>query len=1051
MAEAESILPERSKMASSISVSINDGSHNSSILDRGSKALPTSSPSPSPVSTLPETLHGINGSLSSPVISSPITTPAKSSTLRKSSGKKKPSKSSKDTKSKHSKGLLQNSPDQSERDNGECPYSDLESVPKILCPKALERQSKLLSTPPTVTVVKEVKKQPEIQSGLWFSKSGKDRRPKTTSPMSDRKLFSKASCKKKSLPAVSKKRLVTCVSSSGAINDQSGMSDKHKTLVPAEANLPAGQSEQLKCKNTPVSNRLFSTTGSLADHSGLSDKQRSRVPVEAVVPNDKCGYSKFIQTPSNITDTVIDMLSDQFVSSDDKTCREHSMKVGINDQSRFSECLKRVSQTEHPDNTANKKMHVIDRISDQAEEKERNKTPKLSTLNVDTTDPLAILEKQTSLVSKCRLPFVKLVRKEIEGEKFENSSVTSSPADQPGSTKKKKTREKKETKISSKKSDWVDDETSVSMDKASSSETINVSVVRLKASGGKGMLQLSSESSQQKTTVVPNVASVSADELGSPQAERKSLLNVSPSNVTFSSSNQSDQSESKKIPSSNAARMSSDLSGSSAQTITSVTSKSSNAIPATKGNLVSGNACVSKVLSSDKSKKVVQKSKQVPDELNKVILEPPAHLPASSRLLTRALKAMQEVEQKKQENAKKQAEHKELLDALREVKDSVCHSARNSSRGPKTKLKISTKIKSLKSKDNGDHNQDTSSSRSSPPARSSDSTDVEADVKSEAEDHSISSTPPMDFIPLTSKAKEKNDDHSSALCSSSSPSSPFSFMNAFKNVEEVSFQSVTSEGNGKPVSFKPDTNYKFSTFLMMLKDLHDTRERDGTPLELDIGPPSAHVKEEPSVMPGEAKPAGQDQQFKHLGTISNLSPDKITITHSVDGKSQTWKRPYNRRSSCTGMKKRSNRKVPCRPARSGPGFPGLESTSRMASLPTADSSSRMDCLSRVQSLLGLQASSWDRHPGGGEGVVQDEGDERWSRVNLQNLQNMVPLEQQGSDTTLHLGPPNGFFAGRTKTNPSFTHNAGGREKATTGKSSGVGPNAEAQSDPNLQR
>ncbi|CAB1460777.1 unnamed protein product [Pleuronectes platessa] len=446
------------------------------------------------------------------------------------------------------------------------------------------------------------------------------------------------------------------------------------------------------------------------------------------------------------------------------------------------------------------------------------------------------------------------------------------------------------------------------------------------------------------------------------------------------------------------------------------------------------------ILSSGKSKKVVQKSKQVPDEVNKVVLEQPAHLPASSRLLTRALKAMQEVEQKKQENAKKQAEHKELLHALREVEDSVCHSARNSSRGPKAKLKISTKIKSLKSKDNGEHNQGASSSRSIPPARSSDSTDIEADVKSEAEDHSISSTPPMDFIPLTSKVKEKNDDHSSALCSSSSPSSPFSFMNAFKNVEEVSFQSVTSEGNGKPVSFKPDTNYKFSTFLMMLKDLHDTREREGTPLELDIGPPSTHVKEEPSVMPGEAKPAGQDQQFKHLGTILNLSPDKIPITNSVDSKSLTWKRPYNRRSSCTGMKKRSNRKVPCRPARSGPGFPGLESTSRIASLPTAESSSRMDCLSRVQSLLGMQASSWERLPEGGEGVVQDEADERWSRVNLQNLQNMVPLEQQGSDTTLRLGQPNGLFAGRTKTNPSFTHNAGGRDKATTGKSSWVGPN-----------
>ncbi|XP_022618390.1 histone-lysine N-methyltransferase, H3 lysine-36 and H4 lysine-20 specific-like [Seriola dumerili] len=776
VAEAESILPERPKMASSVSSSIDEAFHDSSTPERESKTHPTFPPSTSPVSTLPETSHVTNGSISSPVISSPITTPAKPSTLRKSSGKKKPSKSSKDMNSKHSKKTLRNSPDQSDRENGECPYSDLDSVPKILCPKALERQPKLVPTQLSVTVVKEVKKQPEIQSGLWFSKSGKDRRPKTSSPMPDRTLFSKASCKKKNQSVVSKKMLVTSVSSSGGTSDHSGSSDKHKILVPAEANLPPEQSGNMKCKNTPVASKCSDTTGSLADQSGLSDKQKSPVSVETGVPSDKCGYSKSSQTPTNTADTVIGPTSDQFGSSDVKKALDPSMK---------------------------------------------------------------------------------------------------------------------------------------------------------------------------------------------------------------------------------------------------------------QGNSVTRKAPVSKGLSSEKSKKAVHKSKQVPDEVNKVILEQPAHLPASSRLMTRALKAMQEAEQKKKEKAQKEAEQKETLKPFKKAEDLVRHSARNSTWNPGTKLDSCTKRKSRKShyNDNGECDQDTLSSCSSTPLMLSDSTDFEADVKSEDEDLSISSTPPMDFIPLTSKVKAKREDQSSDICSSSSPSSPFSFMNAFKNVKQVSFQSLTNEGDGKPISFKANTNYKFSTFLMMLKDLHDTREREGAPLELEIGPPSAHVKEEPLVMPGEAKPTGPDQPIGHVNNNSNSSPDKIKLTQ--DSTSQILKRPYNRRGSCTGGKKKANRKVPCRPARSGPGFPGLESSPGIASLPTVDSSSGVDSSSRVQSLLGMQTSSWERQARGGEAVVrEEEGKESWTRVN-ENLQNMVPLEQRGSDTTLCLGQPNGLVADCTETNTSLMNNAGGRDKAPT--------------------
>ncbi|XP_023268850.1 uncharacterized protein LOC111659982 [Seriola lalandi dorsalis] len=1032
VAEAESVLPERPKMASSVSSSIDEAFHESSTPERESKAHPTFPPSTSPVSTLPETSHVTNGSISSPVISSPITTPAKPSTLRKSSGKKKPSKSSKDMNSKHSKKTLRNSPDQSDRENGECPYSDLDSVPKILCPKALERQPKLVPTQLSVTVVKEVKKQPEIQSGLWFSKSGKDRRPKTTSPMPDRTLFSKASCKKKNQSVVSKKMLVTSVSSSGGTSDHSGSSDKHKILVPAEANLPPEQSGNMKCKNTPVASKCSDTTGSLADQSGLSDKQKSPVSVETGVPSDKCGYSKSSQTPTNTADTVIGPTSDQFGSSDVKKALDPSMKVSLSDQSRLSESVKSVSRTEHPDMMANKKVPVIDRISNQAEEKESNKSP-VSSLNADNTDSLAILGKQTSLVSKCRLPFVKLIRKDMKGKKFLKSSVTISPTDQTGCTKKEKKPDNNVTKISSKQSDWVDDKASVSLDKAFNSESIKVSVVKLKASGGNGVLHLSSESSQGKTVVASSVAGDSGDGSGSPEAERIPVLDVRPSNVTSTSSNQSDRSESKKTPAADVTNTSAEQLASSAQRKTSVTSTSYNSIRPShqQGNSATRKAPVSKGMSSVKSKKVVHKSKQVPDEVNKVIHEQPAHLPASSRLMTRALKAMQEAEQKKKEKAQKEAEQKETLKPFKKAEDLVRHSARNSTWNPGTKLDSCTKRKSLKShyNDNGECDQDTLSSCSSTPLMLSDSTDFEADVKSEDEDLSISSTPPMDFIPLTSKVKAKKEDQSSDICSSSSPSSPFSFMNAFKNVKQVSFQSLTNEGDGKPISFKANTNYKFSTFLMMLKDLHDTREREGAPLELEIGPPSAHVKEEPLVMPGEAKPTGPDQPIGHVSNNSNSSPEKNKLTQ--DSTSQILKRPYNRRGSCTGGKKKANRKVPCRPARSGPGFPGLESSPGIASLPTVDSSSGVDSSSRVQSLLGMPASSWERQARGGEAVVrEEEGEERWNRVN-ENLQNMVPLEQRGSDTTLCLGQPNGLVADCTETNTSLMNNAGGRDKAPT--------------------
>uniref|UniRef100_A0A8C6NWQ2 Histone-lysine N-methyltransferase, H3 lysine-36 specific n=1 Tax=Nothobranchius furzeri TaxID=105023 RepID=A0A8C6NWQ2_NOTFU len=192
--------------------------------------------------------------------------------------------------------------------------------------------------------------------------------------------------------------------------------------------------------------------------------------------------------------------------------------------------------------------------------------------------------------------------------------------------------------------------------------------------------------------------------------------------------------------------------------------------------------------------------------------------------------------------------------------------------------------------------QGTISSCSSPSLILSDSNDV----KSEDEDLS---TPPMDFIPLTSKVKARPEDQSLNTQPPLPPTSPFSFINDFKNAEVVSFQSLASKNNGKPISFKTDTNYKFSTFLMMLKDLHDTREREGAPLELEIGPPSAHVKEEPSMLPQEDLPAEHIQNVEFVSTQTNSSPveQESSSIHKP-------KRPYYRRGS-HWLKRKNNRRV----------------------------------------------------------------------------------------------------------------------------------------------
>ncbi|KAM4547278.1 uncharacterized protein nsd1b isoform 2-T3 [Fundulus diaphanus] len=936
VAEAESVVSGRPKMTSSLASFI-DQALSYSPPPAEEKKPHSDVPLPTlPVSSVSEPLHLTNQSTLSTV-----TTQTKPSTLKKASNKKKQSKPPKDNGSKNSRKTLHCSPGQPYRDNRECPYSDLDSVPKILCPKALERQPKLLPSQPSVAVVKELKKQPEIQTGLWFSKSGKDRRPKTTSPVPDRSLFSKGPCKKKHLSTVNKKAQVPSASLiGGGSSDQVALIDKKKSTD----NGPVlEQSVPEKCRTTEAN--PVDRSGSPVEQSESLDKQNTQLSIDSAC-------SKGQQSPETIT-------TPSSSSSDSPGAKEDlhpSEKVSSNDHSGSLKSVKCVSQTELSVIMATKQLNVTETLSEHEKESQE---ALVSCLEVETSDPVSRLEEETKLVSKCRLPFVKLIREEAEDKNHVNSSSTDFPTDRSECKEQEKTSDTNVNQGSANKSNSIGSEAIVSLDQTAPSESIKVSVKKLKARSESGLLRLSSESPPGNN----DVASMkSSDELSSPEVERIMVSNVSPKSMATLASNESDSSECKKT--------SSDQSGNTEENLSPI---KATAPP-------SRNSHVSKSL--PKPQKAVHKLKQV-KEVKKVLKEQPAHLPASNRLMTRALMALREVDQKKRKKAQQEIEQSKLLNPVEKVEDLTLK--------PEPKVDICTNVKVLKSNhiDNGECDQSTFSRCSSPSLLFSDSDDLEADVKSEYEDLSVSSTPPMDFIPLTSKIKAKQEDQSPTI--QSSPPSPFSFMKTFKNVKEVSFQSLSNGRDGKPVSFKSDPKYQFSTFLMMLKDLHDTREREGAPLELNIGPPSAHVKEEPSVIPPKAPLEGQGQKTECVPRKTDSVPDKSVVAQNGCGTGQKPKRPYNRRSSVHWLKKKTNRRVPFPSARSGPGFPGLEAATAMAPWPEVDLSTKM---------LDVQSgSSWKSQASVGEclGGQEKEPEGKWKRLKG-SQQITVPFEKREGPT-----------------------------------------------------
>ncbi|KAK2849257.1 hypothetical protein Q5P01_009091 [Channa striata] len=136
--------------------------------------------------------------------------------------------------------------------------------------------------------------------------------------------------------------------------------------------------------------------------------------------------------------------------------------------------------------------------------------------------------------------------------------------------------------------------------------------------------------------------------------------------------------------------------------------------------------------------------------------------------------------------------------------------------------------------------------------------------------------------------KIKTENNISALASP--PPSLFqSPVDAFQDSKELTFKSLLKPGgsDSKSTVFRPDSNYKFSTFLMVLKDIHDIREKEGKPLTLPPSP--VLIKEEPLVIPtstGDHPLNGFCDSFAQVVKAGDGQLEKSTTPHNTALKSK---------------------------------------------------------------------------------------------------------------------------------------------------------------------
>ncbi|XP_042275873.1 histone-lysine N-methyltransferase, H3 lysine-36 specific isoform X1 [Thunnus maccoyii] len=199
------------------------------------------------------------------------------------------------------------------------------------------------------------------------------------------------------------------------------------------------------------------------------------------------------------------------------------------------------------------------------------------------------------------------------------------------------------------------------------------------------------------------------------------------------------------------------------------------------------------------------------------------NLPASSRLMTRALKAEEDTDFK-------DALATSQISTDAHTDDCPDNTATNA---VPIKIEVSPNWESPTS-------ASSSANHSSPKRRARKPDKKQIRNGSLIKSKSVSTVQPV---------KIKTENAVPDLSSSSSPSSSLSPMDAFQDVKELMFKSLVKEdsSDSELTAFRPDSNYKFSTFLMLLKDMHDTREKEGKPLTLPPSP--VLIKEEPLVIP----------------------------------------------------------------------------------------------------------------------------------------------------------------------------------------------------------
>ncbi|CAB1324995.1 unnamed protein product [Coregonus sp. 'balchen'] len=214
------------------------------------------------------------------------------------------------------------------------------------------------------------------------------------------------------------------------------------------------------------------------------------------------------------------------------------------------------------------------------------------------------------------------------------------------------------------------------------------------------------------------------------------------------------------------------------------------------------------------------------------------HLPASRRLMTRALKAEEETELKEALLASSQNLTNDRLN--------VHSSSSDDDDDDDVSDNVPIKTESSTSRDSSPDKTISSVSHSSPKKHpNSDWKHLHNGSWKHSEDVTPGSSKPA--IPPI-KVKEEN--IVSDISSCTSPTSSLSPMDAFQVVKELSFKSSVkeeSDSGDSNANFKPEPNYKFSSFLMLLKDMHDTREKEGQALTMPPSP--ALIQEEPMVIP----------------------------------------------------------------------------------------------------------------------------------------------------------------------------------------------------------